>query len=662
MNAVQRLRQRNEFRTHRRKIATDIISHPLLSLLPTLLEIPIELIGPDGDPWNLNEIMAQHHRVVLTGIVGSGRSLVLHQLARQWATSGSSYPLPLCITLPTFDDGCTAPDILLTEWIRLFREESHAKSSGTLLSRMTSARLPTEPLHDCGLLIDGWEELPISRQEVWRTLLVQASQHWPQTDIMVVLPLTEATWPGFTSLAIPAPTPEIINLWLQYMLPDHYDTVVQSLQPGGSLATLNERLTEIALLAWVVPQTDFPKHRADLYAQTLRSLLATRATQESPTNILAELQLLAAYDEIPAVAMAELVTPTPTGTLRFTNPLFRMYLAATQLVQETRFDLIRKLAPTEGLEVARFSVTMIDDPSQVYKHLWNKGKPHVDDIITLGHCLYERQTATPLWNLRILSALAQVARNHEQAQQYEAYALLCQLTPALDTLLQQLLHAPNHTAYVIPRLLAILPTNLAHPRATQLAFEQNIPDEFGWALTDVLIQITNPSVEASIAPEETQALARWTYVHVIQETHNRSYVMQTIQDGIATTFKDSAAGDGRLLRLAATLIDDTDAPTRARVDALLLLSHNNQPSALTVIERACHDHTAEVRQKALAMLVERDPSLHMPLSAEPCSIKNSCGKYAWGPFNTWVHWQIRVLRHLWLVVLPIQVYLSTPNS
>ena len=611
MNAVQRLRQRNEFRSHRRKIATDLTQHPFLRLLPTLLEIPIEVIGPDGDPCYLSEAGVQNHRTILTGITGSGRSLALYQLAMEWATADSPHPLPLYITLPTFDDGRTAPEILITEWIKQLRDEVHTKPRGHLLPR-AAARLPADQLHDCALLIDGWEELPISRQEVWRTVLMQTSQHWPETDIVIVLPLTEVTWPGFTSLAIPAPTPELISQWLQLMLPPyHYDAIVQSIQLEGSLAALSERLAEIAMLVWVVLQTDsLPKHRSDLYAQTLCAILEPHVTQQSPTDILAELQLLAAYDEIPSVAVAELVTPTPDGHLRFINPLFRMYLAAKQLVEETRFDLLRHLTPHEGLEVARFTITMVDNPTPVYEHLWNNGKPRVDDVITLGYCLYEQQTTPPLWSLRIVSALAQLARNQEQLQRHEAFSLLCQLTSTIDRLLYQLLLAPTQTGQIIPRLLTLLPNNLAYPHAVKLAFNEESTEEIGWAVADILTQMIPPpsSTTAVTAPEEPQALTRWIYVHVMQETHNRTYVMQRIQDGITPFFSSTTIGEVRLLRLAATLIDDIDAPTSARVDALSLLSHNDQPSALTVIERACHDLTVEVRQKALAMLVERDPS------------------------------------------------------
>jgi HEAT repeat protein len=73
-----------------------------------------------------------------------------------------------------------------------------------------------------------------------------------------------------------------------------------------------------------------------------------------------------------------------------------------------------------------------------------------------------------------------------------------------------------------------------------------------------------------------------------------------------TAVAQTAIGSARALQLGTVLIDDPALPETLRIASLNLLATNDQPTALTVIERACSDLDPDVRQAALAALLIRD--------------------------------------------------------
>ena len=104
LNVVQRLRHSNDLRSYRRKLSGDIHQSAMLRLLPALLDVPLPIVGTDTAPRHLDDTLEQAGYVVLAGAHGSGRTLALHQLARQWLADDDA-PIPAFLSLPRIDDG-----------------------------------------------------------------------------------------------------------------------------------------------------------------------------------------------------------------------------------------------------------------------------------------------------------------------------------------------------------------------------------------------------------------------------------------------------------------------------------------------------------------------------------------------------------------------------
>jgi HEAT repeat protein len=612
INVVQRFRQQNDLRTYRRKILADIHQDPVVRLLPALLELPLECMCPDGDVRPIERAVAGVSRVALMGGLGSGRRLVLQQLAQRWAGMDNG-PLPMLLPLAMLDDNHSTPDELIAAWLARSTRAETQKSPLLNLPGLSPSPPTNDHFAGWSLLVDGWEELPDDRQDVWRAALQAAPQSWPDAQMIVALPIDEPLWPDFTGLTITPPSPATLDTWLARLLPEPHRTVaLTELRASRPLQAMSSRLAEIALMAWVMPQVGLPGTRADLYARTVECLVRQYTPAPPIDRLFAELRLLAAYGEPPTTSMPDMLRTTADGGVWFAHALLRHYFAARQLVAETRYDLLGLLSPVERLEVARFATTITDDPAQLYTALWRNGRPSADDLLILGECLRDQVSLHPSWTMRIIGALALLARDGRPPHNCAAEALLPELMPALSEVFYAL---PSVGASKpILQILTLLPPQLAVAHAERLAYRAETDPQLAWELADSLT--TNLTLQQQTnAPTEAAGLDRWVYVQALGETAQRG---RLFEPGDAHTLKvlaASPAGEMRVIRAASAIISDTKLPASARIAGLELLTGSSHVAALGVIERACYDPMLEIRQAALAKLVNHDSAdAHTSLS------------------------------------------------
>jgi HEAT repeat protein len=608
-NTVGRFRHPNDRRSLQHELAAVIEQDLALRLLPALLELAQPIADAAGVPCELDDLLRRTAYVTLAGVPGSGRRLALIQLAHRWATSATTNPpAPVWISLPHLDDGHAPPAALLYPWTQPADTAPAPKarrSAFSLLRASTAAQAPDEPLARWLLLLYGLDELSIERGTIWRATLAEAPQRWPSLRIVAAVPHDEPAWPGFTPLAIGAPSPALLRRWVEQLAPaGQQAALLEALAPAGSLHTLGERLLDVALLAWLAPRSGLPPTRAGLYKRALEAILDVQPVQVERARQIAELQLLAAYGERPSFALPQLLAPKDSGTPLFAYSQARRYLAARQLVEEGRYTLLHSLAQIERDELALLLATMLADPTPLYTTLWRGGHPRAGDVLALGRCLRERAPAGPTWTLRVAGALARLARDGAPEQRRAARAVLAAAAPVLDAVLPTVAGAGEAAEPVLLRLLAAMPDDLAAPRIELLAYDGATPEALAWELADRLLAL--PAGEDHPPPQGRAALARWAYVQATRGSHDRQLLAPVAVSALAA-LASSAAGETRRRRTAGALLDDPSLSVDALLAALELFGESGHPAAAAVIERAIHAESVEVQRHAIAVLAAQAP-------------------------------------------------------
>ena len=606
LNVVGRFRQQHDLRAYGRSLATTLGQDFALRLLPSLISIPLRIVAADGTAHDLNDGSCGPC-VTLAGASGSGRRLALQQLAMRWTTSNdASEPIPLLLPLDRLDDGRSAPAALLTAWM-----QAASQGAGFQRAREAELRARRRSIADqvpiWQLLIHGWEDLLPERRKVWRAALLDAPRIWPTASIVVALPASEPPWPGFAALMIAPPTLALLSDWLQRLVPiERRGPLLEALMPGGALHALGERLFEVALLAWLAPRCELPATRAELYAQALAEILNVPPGRLALATPVVELQLLAAYGERPSEVVAGLLGPSADGVPRFAHPQIRRYMAARQLIDERQYALLQTLEQPERAELALLIATMIDDPTPLYAALWGAGQLRAEDVLALARCLHERPPQHAGWTLRVIGALALLARTGTPAQRGRAQTLLHANLPTLDARLAVADTTRDATQRFLLRLFELLPEELAVPRMEQLVYADTTPDQLAWTLADLVItHAAHVAPVVPVPPHEPRALARWGYVQALSGPRRRKLLDDTAGPALAA-LADPAVAEANRLRAAQSLLADPSLSTKTRLAALALVEAIDHPSAFAAIERAISDDTADIQHGALAALTDRD--------------------------------------------------------
>lgn len=584
INVVQRFRHNNDVRNYRRKITAEITQHLALKLLPALAQLPLAYLRANGAPCQLKDMLNEHRHVLLHGRHGSGRLLTLQQCALHWATS-EELPLPVMLRLQLLDDERHPPSLLLEQALAPF----HTTTDGAI-----------------GLLVDGFEMLPQVRKDAWRVALTQYLATHPQALALVASMPEEASWDGFVDVTLAPPSPALLQTWVDQLAPNSRRMVMQTvLNPRGPLSYLSEKLMDVALLAWVSPRTTMPSSRSELYTSSFAALCAVLGLNQPPAQVLKELQLLASYDEPISVAIPGLVEQAANGKWRILMPLVRSYLAARQLLAEERYDLLDHLPLSERIDVVQFLATLSDDPTPLFTALWRGGRPRADDVLALSYALRERAVSPVAWTLRIVGALALLSRDTRLPQSSAGATVLPMLMRQLDAALMTLARGNPSVLQAIQRLLNVLPPALAIPRAERLVFAPDSDLTLAWTLADMLgtrAEFWSPVP----APETEASLGRWAFTRALGGPSAHADLFAA-GPGALEALATSPAGVQRKLQAATALLEDRTLLADGRVAALHLLLHNDEPEAINMIEWACYDANAVVRQTALDMLHARAP-------------------------------------------------------
>lgn len=605
-NVVERFRHQHDLGTYRRRLANEIGQDILVRLIPAVLDLPLPLVGADGNHCTLEQALHASRKIALLGSPGAGRRLVLQQLAlrltsgaHQEPGGGAARP-PALLALPRLDDGASAPDELLASALA---HEPRTHHDGLGLFRRAE---PDERAAHGPLLLYGWDELGDDRRAGWRAALLALAESAPAAQVVVALPPSEPAWPSFAPLPLAPLSPELLAEWLGHLAPaEHQAAILAALAPDGPLAPLAGRLLEIALLAWLTPRAGLPKSRAELYDHALAEALGVPAGRLASAPELAELQLLAAYDERPANVGSPLLFVGADARPSFVHAQVRRYLAARQLVAEGRFELLRHVAPSERAEMALLAATIADDSSPIFAALWGAGQPHKDDLLALGRCLRERPPRAHSWTLKVAAGLARLAHGGASLC-VRAAELLPEIMPALDAALPSSSPTEKGQQFAL-RLLDLLPSDLAAPRLLRLIFHPDTPEPFGWALADRLAEREMAEQFPPAPPAEPLSQAYWLYLQAMGDPEARAPLDPTLVPEAIRALAGSAAGATRKLRVGAALLEDPAQPPAIRLAALAMLARNEQPAVLTVIERVSGDADPEVRGAALAALNEREP-------------------------------------------------------
>jgi HEAT repeat protein len=612
LNLVERFRPHNDLDSYRRKLAGEINRQSLLRLLPALADLPLELTDPQGRACQIGAMLRQTRHCTIAGPSGGGRRLALLQYALRWAGAPEgSHPLPLLVRLPIIDDGIAPPAHILAAFIRMAElpgEIRPGREPRSLFRRSQPEAL--DPPQSIVLLVDGLDDVPAERREAWRTALLQTAQSNSTTHMLVTLPEHEPAWPGFGALTLATVTPAILASWVEHLTPpQHRAKVLAALESQPRLRPLRERLFEIALLAWLAPTSAMPESRAELYALALARMLELRTDQLDTSGDVAALQLLAAYDELPARVPAALAEPGRDGRPHFQHPHIRRYLAARQLVGEGRPDLIAELDLAEQSELALLLTTMLDDPAPLYPLLWEAGRRDADYLMILGRCLRERAPGNTAWALRIVAALAQIARDYPPPAAARADRLLRECLDALQLDLGAIVSADASIERFLGRLIELLPADLAAAASKQLILHTAMPEAFGWQLADRMLEHAELALPISAPiPSSDGVLARWIYLHALHPAQQRHALEPALAARALRAFGASGAGDTRILRAATAVIEDAALAPEVREAAIEALATNAQPTTQTVLERASADTNIGVRRAALTVLGRFDPT------------------------------------------------------
>lgn len=602
-NTVGRLNRTTDLSLLQRELATELGEELMFQLLPQLADVVLPIVDSMGTTCDLATMLQQSAFLTLSGAPGSGRKLALLQVAQRWVNNRApQLPAPVRIMLPLLDDDRSRPSVLLEPWLPAAAAPTTKQKRGPFSLLRFGPPTPVTPAPEPRwlLLISGFEELSADRRSAWRATLSEAPQRWPDLRVLISIPQDEPAWPGYTALTIGAPAPKLVQRWIEQLAaPEHREEIAAALAPSGPLHSLSDRLIDVVLLIWQSQRGSLPTTRAGLYKRVLEDILSLQETGVDRQSQIAALQLLAAYGEQPNFTLPNLIEAKDDQTVYFIYPQARRYLAARQLVEEERFDLLHQVDQIERDELARLIATMLVDPSPLYVTLWQNGHPRPDDVLVLGHCLRERVPPCSTWTLRITGALVRLTRAGTPEQRSAARAVLLSIGSLLATELPNLANAGESGQQTLLRLLTAMPDDIAAPHIARLAYDSTIPETLAWSLADRLLEL--PVEADSVPPGDPAALARWAFVQANRSARTRQLLAPHADEALSALFT-SSAGEGRRRRVANAILDDATLPLDAHLAAVKLLGDTRHPASSEVIERALHDQSVEVQRHAIDAL------------------------------------------------------------
>lgn len=584
-NVIRGLQSSQPLRSHQQVLMENILKDPLLRVFPALRTLPF--FATEAEITDFDALLQDTHLLTIHGATGSGRSLLLLQMALHVLATSQFRPT-LLLPLAAIDQPDMNPLAIV---VPLF------KTTG-LLAQHTLHAVSRRPWM---LLVDEWELLPAVRRTVWKNFLLNMAQTWIETQIVITLPLTEEPWQQARTVTLPPPTSQHIQRWLHHLLPEHERAPLQaSLERGATLAACANRLLEPVLLALTSSASEVPASRLQLYEQAYRRWqILTQAEQSQAGD-------LAPPAEQPAISIVELAQAM---TARLSSRMVSCYEQAQQLATSGEFTSLLSLPFVEQHEVVLLLVHAQADPSPLYTLLWNQAEeaasaPHLE---MLGRCLLERpaDAFTADWILPVLEALV--------AQQ--TVPRFQQLLQDINRGIPALLRTVSSTSE--GRWLALLEQLvplLDAPALLAVVDDAGLPPYLRWQAADALH--TYEHTHALLhAPPPPDALAQAIRCHVLAlgDSASRQALAKPAAAPWIIALQGPHVSQERRFQIARTLVQDQAIPPVLRATALAVLSLNPDETTLSILQQMAAEQESLIRYAALTALRNHPASQALPL-------------------------------------------------
>lgn len=563
-NVFHFLQRSTALRRYRALVQRHMRNERAIRLFPNLPSLPL-LSTTNTDSGAVTDAI-YHSLVVVRGVPGSGRSLMLLQLAHEWLAGRSAEPT-LYLPLAYIDDPQRAPSTLLEE----------AFKDAGLPSPLD--RLPMEsPTHPWLLLFDEWEELTAPRQAVWQSFILNLPHLWSDVQIVVAAPADCADWTGFQIIDLLPPDDAALRRWLGHLLPRHdLEPLLTALQPGTSLATLRHRLGDIALLALTYPHNGLPISRGQLYSWT--------------ANLL--------------------TTMPPYERSRWSFGIGQMahltYEIAHKLVMAGSFMPPDDLSELVRTEVALLLTSMVSDPEPFYAELWHTRQHSPANLLLLAHCLCERPDAASEWLLRVLEALLDYQNSLPHRR------ILSALAPLLPSVLVSRATDPTigyETDSLANDLLSELTSFISGPSLLALVYNITLPSDVRWAAGNALLRLPTGVVgvlQGAAQPPDTLAQAICCFALALGNAESRRMLAASPALHWFKALGSAEISEQQRSLIVNTLLQEADTPALLRTTVLTLTERavGYTYEANQVLLQACTDSAATVRQAAFTTLQYR---------------------------------------------------------
>lgn len=555
-------------------VREQIRREPALRLMPALLSVPLPF---EPRPAYASTLLSAGPWVQLAGPPGSGRSLALIQLAWQWLQSSRTAPV-LIVPLALLDRPEQSPRELLSQVLGQYHLDA-------------ALAIPTSTTGELLLLIDGWEELPAARREVWQELLHRLPRLLPATHGVITVQHDTPNWDGYAQVRLVPPDTTLVRLWLDTLLPQHNTAaIVQQLGKQPELESVRQRIFELALLALTYPRHRLPSAPKQLYARVLEILEAQQIT-------------------LPMAVPFDLDAPTPDGWFLIGRQMLHCATQAQAITQTGNITPLVALEAPVRHEVARMLRGTLANPAPLYATLWEANDPQ-----TLAVCLRENPRSAPMWAIRVLERLSDQPAAPPPLHDYRT-ALLNEL-PDLLRLAGNALSDER-----VSRLLTTNAALIGSLRLLQLVDHMGQRPATRWAATDALLRLDGsyaPALLVNTPAPDALARAMRFYLLALAGAVERQLLTTPETDNWAAALFDPHVDQTRRTYVAHMLLSSESLPESLRTVALALLPEGAAPAAQAhaVLRRACSDSRAPVRRAALAALATQEPQQALRLLDE----------------------------------------------
>lgn len=586
-NVLQFWRSGTRARKYHSTIYTYIQADPLIQRLPTLLTMPLYTAGVVKlSAATIQDAIMRKPYLAVRGPSGSGRSLVLLQLAWHWTTSQRKEPV-----LPLYLQQCDKPNI---------------PPRAVLANALHNTDLPM-PINSINgttigqpwiLLIDDWDKLPSPRRAAWRSFILSLPKQWPEARVLITLPDASEKWKGFHAINLATPDETLSEVWIQHLLPQTDIAPIRTaIQKSTGILSQHNRLLDSILLALTYPISGLPATRLQLYERTHALLyrLGEHTYQHNSETIVRH------HDTNPLQH-----TSNPSQQIcSLAHYTMRNYTIAHSIATTNDMPPLDDIADADCTDLAMLLRDMLPDPDHLYAKLWGNEEHLPTHLLILAECICQAPTQRPVWAMRTLKAL--VTQQTTPSYRHMLKALIAHLPAILNAAYEQST-SPTTTLNDITALLKNGAPTIETTLLLALLDTTGIHPDIRWAATDAFLE-HEPTIDfCNTSPPDTLAQAMRGYI-LVMHTANED---QPIRTSTKTTtwiaaLQDKHVPQQRRLDVANILLNKSTITPMLRATALALQPQVDAEATFDTLKRMCSDSDATVRRTALRALHTREP-------------------------------------------------------